>query len=376
MGGPGGHPPDGAPEGAPGGGEDEYRSVVFDESFIRAARLQELSAQERMADHAPAVRRRQIAHRGPTGQALILVLLIAFAFGTAVYMGIRRPYQAPQEPRAEPLRMTVIPLAPSRPVPGAGSAASLFAHSPAAQFRIGAEGINLPVSHGIGHFSDSQVIAALTTAKDYLVESSLDPDVLSGRVVRPVRLLLDPQQFDQFDQSIAHPAADGWHAPTGWLVRIDPAQAELADPEIRVQGTLHATETGPQTLEVTSDHTFVYALRAASGAGARGHGEVSLFTVRRQLVFRFDLDDLRLHQADVLGAYVQAGPVSCSADSADRLRPLLAGQTAQPGGPHAGTDPYATGRAAELCGTLSPSAQPTLGGVARSGTTGRSDRPS
>ena len=43
----------GHPRALPGGGEDEYRSVVFDESFVRAARLQEFSAQERMDDHAP-----------------------------------------------------------------------------------------------------------------------------------------------------------------------------------------------------------------------------------------------------------------------------------------------------------------------------------
>ncbi|GHJ37640.1 hypothetical protein Sm713_32490 [Streptomyces sp. TS71-3] len=351
----------------PGGGEDEYRSVVFDESFVAAARLQEFSAQERMADHAPAVRRLPSVKRGLPRQALALVLLIAVAFGTAVYLGVRRPNQPPPVPRAEPLQMTVVPLAPPKPVPGADNATYLFAHSPAAQFRVGAQGINLPVSRSTAHFSDSQVVTALSTAKDYLVESSLDPEVLAGRTVRQVRLLVDAQQIDQFDRSFAHPAADGRHAPTGWLVRFDPATTRLADPEIRVQGTLYVTETSPETLEVTSDHTFVYALRpAAHGRG--GPGQVSLFTIRRQMVFRFDRDDLRLHQAAVSGSSVQAGPLSCSAGSADRLRPLLAGQKAQPGGPHAGTDPYATGRAAELCGTLSPTAEPSP--AASTGTAG------
>lgn len=96
MGGPG-DPPEGTPEGGPGGAEDEYRSVVFDESFVRAARLQEYSAEERMADHAPAVRRRPL-HRGLVRQAMILVLLIAVAFGTAVYMGVRHPYDSAEAP--------------------------------------------------------------------------------------------------------------------------------------------------------------------------------------------------------------------------------------------------------------------------------------
>ncbi|WP_309096743.1 hypothetical protein [Streptomyces sp.] len=352
-----GDPPEGTPEGAPGGGEDEYRSVVFDESFVRAARLQEYSAQERIADHAPAVRPRPPLRRGLSRQALVLVLLIAVAFGTAIYMGVRHPYQGPaaREP-AEPLRMTVIPLAPEGRVPGTADPAYLYAHSPAAQFKTGAEGVPLPPSRRTAHFSDSQVVTALSTAKDYVVRSALDPDVITGGEIRAVRVLLDPDQLDQFDQSFARPTADGRHAPTGWLVRFDPSRAELADRRVRVQGTLQAAETDASTLEVTADHTFVYALRPA---GAGDEAAVSLFTVRRELQFRFDRDDLRLHQAQLVVSYVQAGPLSCAEDSTHHLRPLLAGQTAKEGGP-AGTDPYATGSATALCGSLATSAQPKV----------------
>ncbi|MDX2676822.1 SCO2583 family membrane protein [Streptomyces sp. NY05-11A] len=350
-----GDPPEGTPEGTPGGGEDEYRSVVFDESFVRAARLQEYSAHERMADHAPAVRRRPPLRRGLSRQALVLVLLIAVAFGTAVYMGVRSPYQsAMTRGPVEPLRMTVIPLSPQGVVPGAADPESLFARSPAAQFRIGAEGIPLPPSRSTAHFSDSQVVTALITAKDYIVHSSLFPEVLTGQQVRPVRALIDADQLDQFDESFSHPAADGRHAPTGWLVRFDPAEAQLADSSIRVQGTLQAAETDSATLEVTADHTFVYALRPT---GAAATAPVSLFTVRRELHFRFDREDLRTHQVQLIVSYVQAGPLSCAEDSTNHLRPLLAGQTAKAGGP-AGTDPYATGGATPLCGALAQSAQP------------------
>ncbi|MET7699812.1 MULTISPECIES: SCO2583 family membrane protein [unclassified Streptomyces] len=355
MGGPA-EPPEGTPEGAPGGGEDEYRSVVFDESFVRAARLQEFSAQERITDHAPAVRRRPALRRGLSRQALILVVLIAVAFGTAIYMGVRHPYENPAAQPAEPLRMTVIPLSPVTAVPGAADAEALYAHSPAAQFRVGGEGITLPASRRTAHFSDGQVVAALTTAKDYLVKSSLDPDVLTGSTNRPVRILLDPQQLDQFDQSFAQPAGDGRHAPTGWLVRFDPTRAALADSKVRVQGTLQAAEFDSNTLEITADHTFVYALRPT---GSDGKAKVSLFTVRRELQFRFDHDDLRMHQTQLVVSYVQAGPLACAEDSVNHLHPLLAGQTAKAGGP-AGTDPYATGSATALCGSLATSAQPRL----------------
>ncbi|MFI2374414.1 hypothetical protein ACH5AO_04990 [Streptomyces sp. NPDC018964] len=350
-------PPEGTPEGAPGGGEDEYRSVVFDESFVRAARLQEYSAEQRITDHAPAVRRRPPHSRGGLSrQALLLVLLIAVAFGTAVYMGLRHPYRNPAaDDPAEPLRMTVVPLAPRGEVPGATDVEQLYAHSPAARFRPGAEGVPLPAYRRTAHFSDGQVMSALFTAKDYIVRSALDPGVLTGGETRPVRALLDPGQLDQFDRSFDRPTADGRHAPTGWLVRLDPARVLLADRGIRVQGTMRAAETASSTLEVTTDHTFVYALRPA---GADRDAEASLFTVRRELRFRFDRDDLRLHQAELVTAHVQAGPLSCAEDSAARLRPLLAGETAKGTAPTV-TDPYATGSAPALCGALAPGAQPT-----------------
>jgi hypothetical protein len=349
-----GDPPEGTPEGLPGGGEDEYRSVVFDESFVRAARLQEFSAQERMGEHARAVRSLPAwGGRRGSKQFLVLILLVAMAFGTAIYLGIRHPYQAPAVKHAEPLRITVIPLAPQGPVPG-GTPADLYAHSPAAQFRMGASGINLPAAQRTKNFSEGQVMTALTTAKDYLVQSSLNPDVLTGGAVRPVRVLLDPDQLEQFDRSMATPAADGRHAATGWLVRYDAAKVALADPQVRVQGTLRVAEAGPDALEVTSDHTFAYALRPVGASGP-----ASLFTVRRELHFRFDRDDLNQHRAELLVSYVQAGPQACSADASGTLRPLLAGERATAGGP-AGTDPYATGQAtAALCGSLEPGAQPS-----------------
>ncbi|MEV0121589.1 hypothetical protein AB0I16_08515 [Streptomyces sp. NPDC050703] len=372
MGGPG-DPPAGTPEGAPGGGEDEYRSVVFDESFVRAARLQEFSAQERMLDHARAVRRRPAARRGLSRQAMVLVVLIAVAFGTAIYMGVRHPYPSPSAKRPDPLRMTVIPLSPQGSVPGAEAVADLYAHSPAAQFRVGAGGINLPAARRTAHFSDSQVMSALTTAKDYLVESSLDPDVLTGGSPSSVRLLLDPELYDQFDRSFRHPAGDGRHAPTGWLVRFDPTRTALADQRVRVQGTLRVTETDKGTLEVSTDHTFVYAVREVSGGPGTGRdsggdeagaatsdeAKAALFTVRRELHFRFDRDDLRMHQAELFSSATQAGPLTCADDSVSHLRPLLAGERAKAGGP-AGTDPYATGRAPALCGTLADAAQPSF----------------
>ncbi|MER7029258.1 MULTISPECIES: hypothetical protein [Streptomyces] len=364
-----GDPPEGTPDGAPGGGEDEYRSMVFDESFIRAARLQENSADERLGEHhAPAVRPRRPWMRLPgSRQALLLVLLIVIAFGTAIYMGIRHPYKA-AEPGlgAQPLRSSVVPLTPPGAVPG-GAPGDLFAHSPAARFRVGEAGVNLPANAArTPHFSGGQVVEALRLAKEYLVRSSIDPATLTGGDVRSVRLLLDTGQLDQFDRSMARPVDDGRHAATGWLIRFDRTTTALADRNVRVDGTLGASESGPDSLEVTADYTFVYAVRATGSADQHaGHGTgkpvpgaSSLFTVRREIRFRLDREDLADHRLEITQSSLQAGPMAC-APQADVLRPLLAGQHAGDARP-AGTDPYSRQWAnPSLCGRLAATSQPT-----------------
>jgi hypothetical protein len=361
-----GEPPEGTPEGTPdGSADDEYRSVVFDESFVRAARLQEYSAQERMADRGPAVRSVGVlgpgqaygARNGPR-QLLALFVLIALAFGTAVYLGFRGPYRAPGPQAVDRLTMTVVPLAPASAVQG-GTAAALLAKSPAARYGSGAAGITLPRAKDTADYSQSQVVAALTIAKEYLVASSLDPQVLSGAERASVRALIAPQETAQFDYSFAAPAADGLHDPAGWLVSFDPAKVRQAGDGVRVHGVLRYRETDDQALEVTSDHTFVYALRPA-GAAATGAAaaSTSLFTVHRELRFRFDREDLAKHRTELVDSQVGAGPEACSSAVGKSFSPLLAGQKA-PAGDHAGSlDPFTTqDLKGALCGVLAtPSA--------------------
>ncbi|MEU3460184.1 hypothetical protein ABZ721_09515 [Streptomyces sp. NPDC006733] len=348
MAGPG-DPPEGAPEGVPGGGEDEYRSVVFDESFVRAARIQEYSARERLEGTSRAVRVRHMwPVAGAPRQVLVLVVLIAVAFGTAIYLGIRHPYSSSAPTAVEPLRSTLIRLVPPGPVPAVNATAP-YANDPAARYRAGAGGVPLPTARRVGDFTEGQVMQALGITQEYLVASGLDPEALTGGGVRAVRDLVDPGQVDQFDRSLSAPADDGLHAATGWLVRLDPAVVRLADQNVRVAGTVTVAQVSDDRLEVVADHTFVYAVQSAAGTGP-APGATSLFTVRREMRFRFDRDDLRDHHMELVEADIAAGPLSCAAGDADYFRPLLAGQAPQ--GPTA-ADPHDRERpAGAVCAAL------------------------
>jgi hypothetical protein len=357
-----GEPPEGVPEGVPGG-DDEFRSVVFDESFVRAARIQELSARERMNAAAHPVRPRARSAAALPRQALALMLLIAMAFAAAVYLGIRHPYRETVNGGTE-LSMTVIPLvpgargsaapgthaasatasAPSAPArasssPASASASVSGASSPRAatasptpavgsdpftgtavqDYAVGEAGIGLPNGTRTAHFTADQVTRALGLVEQYLLDSSLLPDVLMGYSTGGVRDLLDPTEQAQFDDSMTRPRDDRRHEATGWLVRFDPRQVRLADDQVRVAGSVSFLDLGADTLQITSDHTFVYALRPAAAANA----PVLLFSVRREISYRFSHGDIAGSRLQLADSVTQAGPMSCDADTSAVLQPLF-----------------------------------------------------
>ncbi|MEY9845176.1 hypothetical protein ABH940_002246 [Streptacidiphilus sp. BW17] len=457
MGGPT-EPPEGGPEGN-AGGEDEFRSVVFDESFIRAARIQELSASERLSSGQRAVRRRSgrgggsgegSTHHGHGGgglprQALALMLLIGFAFATAVYMGVRHPYPTPVSGVAANLSVQIIPLQPgpngiptgratlppgtattgskpttsSKPTggsktgspsgsssasgsgspsasasasPSGGDTTGPFAGLPGQEFlAVGDQGFNLPNTRHTDHFTHDQVLAALTTVQDYLKASSLDPEVLSGQDTDAVRLWISPGQYPQFDQSVSRPTDDQRHEATGWMVRFDPTTTQLATDEVLVgPGKITYSELDAQTLQVTSDYTFLYALTpkqsasaspsaspsvtpspsstaaasstpgASGSAGASAAGgakaaepqvqPVVYFAVRRSLTYWLTPDDIMSRRVQLVDSVVQAGATSCQVDQSAYLEPLFPQQ-------------HASGSAAKASPTARPSASASPTGI-------------
>ncbi|MFD0347456.1 hypothetical protein ACFQ0M_18130 [Kitasatospora aburaviensis] len=134
------------------------------------------------------------------------------------------------------------------------------------------------------------------------------------------------------------------------MVRFDPAQVALAADTVKVAGAMRIDEADSGTLQITTDHTFVYALKQA---GAPSGAPVTLETVRRQLTFQFDRIDLASAQLRLVDSVLQAGPANCTGSMAAYLQPVLAGPDGtQPPAPTA-VDPGNHAHPAwQVCGVL------------------------
>ncbi|WP_146057059.1 hypothetical protein [Streptomyces sp. SM14] len=320
--------PPGGPAGDPGNGDEEFRATVFDESFVRAAALQEYSAVQRLEQQTSPVRRRTIEEPPPAprsrmlprnGLAVAAVMLAAILI--AVFLsngGTQRVANAAREPVPA---ATLLPLAPRGPVPGA-EAADLYAASPAAGL-----GTDLVVPDGgeTDGYSHDQVADALLLARRYVAAGTLTPDVLTGDAVAPVRSLLVPSQQRQFDRA-TRPGADATAATT-FLIRFDSGAVRLADEEPRLEGDFEVSEESGR-LWVTARHLVAYALAPADDSDA----PASLFLVRRVVALSFGTEELTAGQVVLERAETVAGPLDCAGPDTEAppgLLPLLAGEEAR-----------------------------------------------
>ncbi|MFJ4186086.1 hypothetical protein [Kitasatospora sp. NPDC089509] len=347
-------PPEGPPEGG-SGNEDEFRSVVFDESFVRAARIQELSARERLAGSFGKATRARV-RLGPLGtvprQALALLLIILVAFGAAVYFGVNSPNGVPVRPEGSQLTVSLVALSPASTVRPVADPAHPFAALPPG-YGVGTTGLNTPTGAATEHYSKVEVTKALDTVQRYLVASSLAPAALVQGATADVRTFVTPGEQAQFDAGTAQPVDDRHHAVTGWIVRFDPAQVALASDTVEVVGAMRVDEADNGTLQITTDHTFVYALKPA---GAAAGAPVTLQTVRRELTFQFDRVDLATAQLRLVDAVLQAGPDPCTASLAGFLQPVLATAQGTAVAPPSPVDPGDHARPAwQVCGVLAGS---------------------
>ncbi|MEV4557313.1 hypothetical protein AB0K51_09980 [Kitasatospora sp. NPDC049285] len=344
-------PPEGGPEG--GSNEDEFRSVVFDESFVKAARIQELSARERLSGaFGRATRPRGWGWFGSLPrQAVALLLLVVVAFGAAVYFGISSPHRQVSPPSGNQLTVSLTALAPAGVVAAVADPANPFAGLPPG-YADGTAGLGVPAAAATSHFTKSEVTRALGTVEQYLAVSSLSPATVGQSETGQARRLVTPGEQAQYDDSVNTPRDDQHHAATGWLVRFDPGQIALAGDTVKVAGSVQVGEADSGTLEIVADHTFVYALRPA---GTTSDPSVGLYAVRRAVRFEIDRADLDTGRLRVVDAAVQSGPTNCGVAQSDYLQPVLATAAGvRPSSPPA-VDPADHSRPAwQSCGVLGP----------------------
>jgi hypothetical protein len=331
----------GPPDGIPGGGndgEDEYGSVVFDESFVRAAGLHEPTARERMhAGEKPRPLRPPTAARTWSGRALTATLLVIVLVASVLFFALRSLLPGPPVGSRTPavLSRTVLEAAAGAPVTPAGPPADPFAGSPAAAWPDGAAGIHLPEAAATAHFTVPQVQSALLSAREIVSSTQTAAPVLRGAHPWVAEALLDPAHRRQLITAIDHPADDDVHAATGWVTRFDPATVEQFDPRVRVDARVQVTERSENDLSVVVDGVFVYAVRQVGANPAPW----TRFVVHRTWDFHADHEGLRHGLVGVRSIITSAGPQACAADGAAWFRPTFPGNQGPPA-TTAPTDPY------------------------------------
>lgn len=284
------------------GEPDPFEGLVLDEDFVRGAKQKEGSARARMLaskwrqepprdtswrpDPTPRRRwyqrapkafttapgRRRLGGRWQAPLAVLLAVLLVAA-GTnplAVKNWFVRQFggHSPAQPAAAAVPSpslqapeTAPPTAAPTTPPGTATATAPFAGSPAADWPEGAAAIVVPEAHAVGVYDSATVASYLQHAKDFLVDSNLDPSVLAGGYPTAAIGLLDPQDTrlrSLLKQELAHPSAKG--DGTDFFSRFNPDQARLDGSVVKVQGELTFRGDGHGGLLIHADYTFVYPL--------------------------------------------------------------------------------------------------------------------
>jgi hypothetical protein len=299
--------------------DDPFAGLVLDDAFVKAATSKEQSARARGLaarwKHQPPVvvpfraepepRRRLFRRRPPRldpwGQpvrrkrrplptALLVLVAVALVLA-ALNPGAVRKLLAEATSRAGTGQTASPVTGPSAtPDPGVPTVDQPFAGSPAAAWPSGADGIVLPAAKAYGNVSTSRVAANLQRVKQFLVATNLDPAVLAGATPSAALGLVDPTErvdtgglmIDHLRASLALPSAA--NDPTWFVTRFNTKAAELIGSTIKVNGHTTLAGDGQGGTLITSDYTFVYALRS------RGPDPLVARTIVRRSE-RFDVPD-------------------------------------------------------------------------------------
>ncbi|MFE9920262.1 hypothetical protein ACFYQA_01405 [Streptomyces sp. NPDC005774] len=178
-----------------------------------------------------------------------------------------------------------------------------FAGSPAARWESGAKAIRLPEgkAKAVNGVSAAAVEEALKGARNFLIASNLDREVIMGAEPKKALALLDPLMVDYLADVRAGLRKPTVENDSVWMfTRFDPDEVEPVD-DVRVRGRL-AVEPVRGTAGkamVKGDYTFVYTLHRPGG------GEVARVIVRRVIEVeavdpaRFQVTDGHIWLADI-----------------------------------------------------------------------------
>jgi hypothetical protein len=165
-------------------------------------------------------------------------------------------------------------------LPGAPTLKEPFLGSPALQYADGAAGIVVPQAKPVGHMTLKQVDFALRKAKEFLVDSNLNPATLRGARPETAIGLIDPRQADWLrgvDAAFNKPGKK--QDPLWYATRYDPTELKLVGDIVKTRGRMTFKEGTYGSVAVHADYTFVYPFTQA----AAGSTEVSRTIVRRVL---------------------------------------------------------------------------------------------
>ncbi|GAB2919524.1 hypothetical protein [Streptomyces mayteni] len=190
----------------------------------------------------------------------------------------------------EPAAVATLPVETERPaapppeesLPDRPTVDDPFAGSPAREWAEGADGIEMPAAEPVGLISEERMAEALGLAREFLIGTNLDPEVLAGAVPEEGLAVLDPGSDDIADyvaRSLDEPSQE--YDATTLFTRFHDDHATVLDGVVKVRGRTEVTEFGDGSAMLNLDYTFVYPLISTDGTE-----EVTRAVVRRVIDFQ------------------------------------------------------------------------------------------
>ncbi|MCM1951141.1 hypothetical protein NC315_38195 [Streptomyces sp. G2] len=199
-----------------------------------------------------------------------------------------------------------------------------FRGSKAAAWKSGIEGMPLPEAKAGPGLTKAQVYAGLDSVHDFLVDTNLSEDTLTGATpAQALALTADDDPARRLlDQTLTHPGENP--DPLHLVTRFDPDDVRVHGSP-RTEGTMTYQVVAGQ-LRVKADYTFVYAVTKTSGGRQilPDSLEATRVVVRRSL-------ELTVHHGKVrpLAYKVAIGNNDCTHPDDGFIHPLFSDDTSK-----------------------------------------------